>query len=142
MSSIHTKKLVFLHYFARSLLDGSPGADGMLTKMVSLTEDRLKAHDKKQVSGPLAFAALTASMEIGTLVMRQQLYRALGADIIEPKGKLRLARAKVERLSCTPSRFSLPTLLRPPWQRSTSSTRGPSLREAPTKRPRRPRECS
>jgi hypothetical protein len=41
----------------------------MLTKMVSHTEDLLKAHDKKQVSDPVAFAALIVSMEIGTLVM-------------------------------------------------------------------------
>ena len=99
MSSIHPRMLVFRQYFARSLLDGSPTADAMLQKMMSVSADWLEEHNKDQASDPLAFAALIVSMEIGTLVMRQQLSRVLGADIVEPEGQVRLARAKVELYS-------------------------------------------
>jgi len=35
-------------------------------------------------------------MELGALVLREQLSRALGADILSPAGHLRLARAKLD----------------------------------------------
>jgi TetR/AcrR family transcriptional regulator, regulator of cefoperazone and chloramphenicol sensitivity len=89
--------LVMLRYFARSVLDGSPAADSMFSAMVGLAERWLEDHHPGQMSDPPAYAALLVAMETGTLVMREQLGRALGtADIFAPEGHLRLARAKLD----------------------------------------------
>ena len=96
MSSAHPRMLVLLRYFARSLLDGSPSAEAMLSEMVSVTRDWLELHHPGEITDPLAHAALLVSMEIGALVVREQLSQVLGADVLGPEGQLRLARAKVE----------------------------------------------
>lgn len=99
MSSAHPRMLLLMRYVARSLLDGSPSADAMFSQLVGLTRDWLEAHHAGELSDPLAHAALLVSTEIGVLVMSAQLSRALGADIFQSRGQLRLARAKVELYS-------------------------------------------
>lgn len=88
--------LVIFRYFARSMLDGSPSADAMFAEMVELAEHWLADHHPGKMSDPSAYAALLVAMEIGTLVMAGPLSRALGADVFEAEGHLRLARAKVD----------------------------------------------
>jgi AcrR family transcriptional regulator len=96
LSSAQPALLVMMRYFARSTLDGSPAADAMFSEMVGLAARWLEDHHPGQMSDPAAYAALLVAMEIGALVMQEQLSRALGADIFAPEGHLRLARAKLD----------------------------------------------
>lgn len=88
--------LVLFKYFARSMVEGSPAADSMFDEMVELAQSWLAEHHHRQLRDPRAYGALLVAMELGGLTMREQLSRALAADIFEPEGLLRLARAKVE----------------------------------------------
>jgi hypothetical protein len=64
--------------------------------MAELAEQWIADHHPGQMADPSAYAALLVAMEVGVLSMRQQLSRALGADILTPAGHLRLARAKLD----------------------------------------------
>ena len=96
MSSAQPALLVMMRYFARSMLDSSSVADAMFSEMVGLAKRWLEEHNPGQMSDPPAYAALLVAMELGALVLREQLSRALGADIFGPEGHLRLARAKLD----------------------------------------------
>ncbi len=96
MSSAQPAVLLLFRYFARSMADGSPAADSMFDEMVELAEDWLAEHHQGQMHDPRAYAALLIAMELGALTLREQLSRALGADILESEGHVRLVRAKVD----------------------------------------------
>jgi TetR/AcrR family transcriptional regulator, regulator of cefoperazone and chloramphenicol sensitivity len=96
MSAAQPAQALLLRYFARSLLDGSPSADAMFSQLTGLAEGWLDDHHRGEMADPPAYAALFVAMEIGALVMREQLSRALGGDIFQPAGYLRLARAKLD----------------------------------------------
>jgi TetR/AcrR family transcriptional regulator, regulator of cefoperazone and chloramphenicol sensitivity len=96
ISSAQPAMLMMLQYIARSMVDGSSSADDMFAEMVGLAERWLDDHHPHQMSDPAAYAALVVAMEIGVLVMREQLSNVLGSDIFERKGHLRLMRAKLE----------------------------------------------
>jgi AcrR family transcriptional regulator len=95
-SSVQPAVLVMLRYYARSMLDGSSAADAMFAEIAGLGERWLDDHHPGQMTDPTAYAALLVAMELGALVLREQLSRALGADILSPEGHLRLARAKLD----------------------------------------------
>jgi TetR/AcrR family transcriptional regulator, regulator of cefoperazone and chloramphenicol sensitivity len=88
--------LAMLRYYARSMLDRSPTADAMFEEVVGLAERWLEDYHPAEMADPTAYAALLVAMELGALAMREQLSRALGADIFSPEGHLRLARARLD----------------------------------------------
>jgi TetR/AcrR family transcriptional regulator, regulator of cefoperazone and chloramphenicol sensitivity len=96
ISSAQPAILFMLRYYARSMLDGSPAADAMFAEVVGLGERWLEDHHRGEMADPTAYAALLVAMELGALVLREQLSHALGADIFGPEGHLRLARAKLD----------------------------------------------
>jgi AcrR family transcriptional regulator len=85
-----------LRYFARSMADGSPAAASMFDEMVDLTEQWLAQHGQARIRDRRAHAAVLVAMELGALMMREQLSRVLGDDILVPEGNLRFLRARVE----------------------------------------------
>ncbi|MDA8315251.1 MAG: TetR family transcriptional regulator [Actinomycetota bacterium] len=87
---------VLLGYFVRSMLDGSPSSQEMFSQMVGLAEDWLDANHPDGIADRHAYGAVLVAMEMGAWMMRDQLSAALGADVLEPEGQLRMARAKVE----------------------------------------------
>jgi AcrR family transcriptional regulator len=87
---------VLLRYFVRSMLDGSLSAQVMFSQMVGLAEDWLEANHPDGITDRHAYGAVLVAMELGSLMMRDQLSAALGADVLGPEGQLRMARAKVE----------------------------------------------
>ncbi len=96
MASAQPAMLFLFRYLARSMVDGSPAADAMFDEMVELGEGWLAEHHQGQMRDPRAYSALLIAMELGALTLREQLSRQLGADILEPEGHLRLARAKLD----------------------------------------------
>ena len=96
MSGAQPALVVIFGYFARSMVDGSPSAAAMFDEMVELGEQWLDEHHPGQIADARAYAAVLVAMETGILSMREQLSRALGADIFSIAGNLRLAKAKVE----------------------------------------------
>ena len=87
---------VLLGYFVRSMLDGSPSSPEMFSQMVGLAEDWLAANHPDGIADRHAYGAVLVAMELGAWMLRDQLSAALGADVLEPEGQLRMARAKVE----------------------------------------------
>ncbi len=85
-----------LQYFARSMADGSPAAASMFDEMVDLTERWLEEHSQAQIRDRRAHAAVLVAMELGALMLREQLSRVLGDDILIPEGNLRFLRARVD----------------------------------------------
>jgi hypothetical protein len=84
-------------YLARSLVDGSPSAAALFDRMVDLAEqwardERLPAKPED----PRAFAAALVAMQTGLLMLHDQVSRALGADVLDASGHIRLGRAIVD----------------------------------------------
>ncbi len=87
---------VLLGYFVRSMLDGSPSSEEMFSQMIGLAEGWLAANHPDGIADRHAYGSVLVAMELGAWMMRDQLSAALGADVLEPEGQLRMARAKVE----------------------------------------------
>jgi hypothetical protein len=64
--------------------------------MVDLTERWLEEHSQARIRDRRAHAAVMVAMELGALMMREQLSRVLGDDILIPEGNLRFLRARVD----------------------------------------------
>jgi AcrR family transcriptional regulator len=96
MASAQPVVFGILQYFARSMADGSPAASAMFDEMVELTERWLAEHSDVQIHDRQAHAAVLVAMELGALMLREQLSRVLGADILIPEGNLRFLRARVD----------------------------------------------
>jgi AcrR family transcriptional regulator len=95
MADAHPEILGLQRYLARALIDGSPAAAAMFEQSVAATEAWLAAHRPGLLDDVHASAALMVAMESGLLAMHERLSAALGADVLEEVGHLRLARAKV-----------------------------------------------
>ena len=87
--------LLYWRYFAQSLLDGSPAADAIFAELVDLSQRWVEEHGSGRISDPRSYAALLVAMELGSLILREQLSRELGGDILSREGYLALARAKL-----------------------------------------------
>jgi AcrR family transcriptional regulator len=96
MLSVHPTMLLFMQYLARSMVDGSASAAAMFDGMVDLAEKWLAEHSSIRPVDPRAYAAVLVATSMGPLVMRDQLSRALGADILSPAGHLRMTRGSVD----------------------------------------------
>src|SRR4029077_14690849 len=66
-----------LQSFARSMADGSPAAASMFDEMVDLTERWLEEHSQARIRDRRAHAAVLVAMELGALMLREQLSRVL-----------------------------------------------------------------
>ncbi|TDD79241.1 TetR/AcrR family transcriptional regulator [Actinomadura rubrisoli] len=87
-------------YLARALVDGSPAAAQLFDDLVEMTE-RYLADPPPGVSPPTtrdlhAYAAATAAMSAGVVVLHEHLSRALGTDTLSMEGSPRLRRAILE----------------------------------------------
>lgn len=99
LSSAQPALLRLFRYLARSMMDGSPSAAVMFDKMVDVGESWLTEHKGAQFPDPRPCAAVLVAMEIGVLLMQDQLSRTLGGDIFGHQGHVRLARARIDLYS-------------------------------------------
>jgi AcrR family transcriptional regulator len=96
LSAVQPQMALLIRYFARSMMDGSEAADAMFDEMVSMTESWIAEHHDGHIRDPHAYATVLIAMELGSLVLRDQMSRSLGADVFTPEGHLRLIGAKVD----------------------------------------------
>ncbi len=96
LADAQPEMLQWYRYLARSMIDGSPAASAMFDQMVAATEAGLARHHSGQIADEHGYAVVLVGIETGLLVMHERLSAALGADVLDPEGHLRLARAKVE----------------------------------------------
>jgi hypothetical protein len=68
----------------------------MFDEMVDLTEQWLADHSEEKFDDPRGYAAVLVAMQAGLLAMHEHLSRALGADILDSEGYLRMIRALVD----------------------------------------------
>lgn len=87
-------------YIARAMVEGSDGAARLFDHLVETTEAVLPRGmtgiSPPNTSDLHAYAATMVAMQMGILVLRDHLSRALGADILTPEGYPRLALAMLE----------------------------------------------
>ncbi len=88
--------LLYWRYFAHSLLDGSAAADAIFSELVDLAQRWVEDNAGGRITHPRPYAALLVAMETGSLMMREQLSREFGADVLSHEGYLQLAEAKLE----------------------------------------------
>lgn len=96
LATTEPELLLYWRYFTQSLLDGSPAADAIFSELVHRAHAWVAEHGSGRITDPRSYAALLVAMELGSLVLREQLSRELGADVLSRAGYLTLARAKVE----------------------------------------------
>jgi AcrR family transcriptional regulator len=97
LAAVYPSMLLTQRYLARSLVDGSPSAAALFDRMVDVAEQwvvagRLPANP----NDPRAFAATLVAMQTGLLMLHDQVSRALGTDVLDTAGQIRLGRALVD----------------------------------------------
>ena len=95
LSDVQPELLVLHRYLARSIVDGSPAAGAVLDRMIVLSEHWIAAYHPDEVSDERAVACVLAAAQIGLLMVREQMSKALGVDVSSPQGHLRLAHALI-----------------------------------------------
>ncbi|MFV2178218.1 TetR/AcrR family transcriptional regulator [Actinomadura sp. LOL_016] len=87
-------------YMARALVDGSDAARALFDDAVQFSEDILargtSGMNKPATDDLHAYAAVTAAMNFGLVVLNEHLSRALGVDVLTQEGYPRLALALVD----------------------------------------------
>jgi len=96
MGTVHPVAMRLQAYLVRSMVDNATPA--MFQRMVEAGEDWLAGTDIK-TADPQAYAAVIVAMQIGMFLLRDQIGRAIGADLETPAGHLRMLRAAVEIFS-------------------------------------------
>jgi AcrR family transcriptional regulator len=95
MGAVHPTARTLQGYLVRSMMDGSDAAAAVFEDMVQLGEQWL-ARGKVESRDPRAYAAVLCAMQMGVLLMRDQLSRALGVDVRTPEGQARMNRGFVD----------------------------------------------
>ncbi|CUU60554.1 DNA-binding transcriptional regulator, AcrR family [Parafrankia irregularis] len=101
MVAVHPTLLLLQRYVARSMVDGSAAAAGLFDAMVAETErwiatGRLAGPGPDDDDDPRAFAAALVAMQTGLLILHDHVSRALGTDMLDVDGQVRLGRAVVD----------------------------------------------
>jgi TetR/AcrR family transcriptional regulator, regulator of cefoperazone and chloramphenicol sensitivity len=95
LGTMHPEAMRLQAYLVRSMMDGSPAAEVMFERMVQAGEDWLQG-TAIETADPRAYSAVLVAMQMGMFLMREQIGRALDADVLAPAGHIRLLRAAVE----------------------------------------------
>lgn len=95
LASVHPTVMLMQNYLLRSAMDGSERAAKMFDEMVTVGEEWLARHGMKPAD-PRAFSAVLCAMKMGAFLLRDQVSRALGADVRTPAGHARMIRAFVD----------------------------------------------
>jgi AcrR family transcriptional regulator len=98
LDGIRPEMLLLQRYLVRSTMDGSPTGSAMFDRMVTAGEQWLTT-TAFEVEDPRAFSAVLAAMKMSMFTMREPLSRALGVDVGEPEGWVRMVLASVEIFS-------------------------------------------
>ncbi|MBL7490751.1 TetR family transcriptional regulator [Frankia sp. AgB1.9] len=100
LPTVFPEVLEMRRYLARSLVDGSPAAVALFEQMVALTEQWL-ADGRLAVAAadPRAFATALIAMQTGLLMLHDQVSAALGTDVLDAAGQIRLGKALIDLYS-------------------------------------------
>lgn len=98
LDRIRPETLLLQRYLVRSTMDGSPAGAAMFDRMVTAGEQWLTTTGF-EVEDPRAFSAVLAAMKMSMFTMREPISRALGVDVGEPAGWVRMLMASVEIFS-------------------------------------------
>jgi AcrR family transcriptional regulator len=95
---VEPRTLLLQRYLIQSTMDGSPAAAAMFDRMIEYGERWVESAGLK-VTDPRAYVAVLSVMKMSMFTMRDLLSRALGTDVGEPDGWVRVALASVEIFS-------------------------------------------
>jgi AcrR family transcriptional regulator len=96
LSDRQPELLVLHRYLARSVVDGSSAGQAVLERMIDLGEQWIAEHHAGEIGDARAFGCVLAAAQIGLLMVRDQISRALGVDVFSSEGHLRLAHALID----------------------------------------------
>ena len=96
LPAVHPTIVLLLRYFARSMSDGSPAADAMFAEFVAVTEQWMAHNHPHRFEDPKAVAVMVTAMQIGPLIMHNQVSAALGVDLLSAAGHIRSTKAYID----------------------------------------------
>jgi AcrR family transcriptional regulator len=94
--ALHPTIVLLLGYFARSMSDGSQAADEMFAEFVAVSEQWLAHNHPDRFDDPKAVAVMLTAMQIGPLVLHNQVSAALGVDLLSMAGQIRSAKTYID----------------------------------------------
>jgi AcrR family transcriptional regulator len=87
-------------YLVRSMLDGSPTADGVFLDMVKRSERRLQSRTT-DITDIRACAAVLVAMHLGMSILHDQISSALNTDVHTTAGHARMTRGLLDAFTHT-----------------------------------------
>lgn len=98
LDSLNPQVMLLQRYIIRSTMDGSPAGAALFDRMIEFGEQWLKTTDLN-VSDPRAYVAVLGAMKMSMFTMSDLLSRALGDDVTQPRGWVRMLQASIEIFS-------------------------------------------
>lgn len=95
VENVHRTAPPLMKYLGRALVDGSPAAAAMFDELVRVTEEHL-AGDERSEADHRARATVLTAMKLGITVLHEHVSRALGTDLYDSRGALRVGKAQLD----------------------------------------------
>lgn len=96
LPEVHPTLVLLMQYFAHSISDGSAAADAMFEQFVVATGEWLARHFPGEFDDPKAVAVLLTAMQLGPMLLRDQVSAALGVELLSRAGHIRSSKAFID----------------------------------------------
>ncbi|HEY4460099.1 MAG TPA: TetR family transcriptional regulator [Pseudonocardiaceae bacterium] len=96
LPEVHPTLVLLMQYFAHSISDGSAAADAMFDQFVVATGQWLDRQFPGRFDDPKAVAVLLTAMQLGPMLLRDQVSAALGVDLLSRAGHIRSSKAFID----------------------------------------------
>jgi AcrR family transcriptional regulator len=93
LPEVHPTLVLLMRYFAHSISDGSAAADAMFEQFVAVTVEWLAQQFPGRFDDPDAVAVLLTAMQLGPMLLRDQVSAALDVDLLSRAGHIRSSKA-------------------------------------------------
>lgn len=96
LPEVHPTLVLLMQYFAQSISDGSAAAEAMFDQFVAVTEQWLARQFPGELDDPKAVAVLLTAMQLGPMLLRQQVSAALDVDLLSRAGHIRSSKTFID----------------------------------------------
>ncbi|HEY2702029.1 MAG TPA: TetR family transcriptional regulator [Pseudonocardiaceae bacterium] len=96
LPEVHPTLVLLMQYFARSISDGSAAAEAMFEQFVAVTEAWVAQQFPGEFDDPKAVAVLITAMQMGPMLLHQQVSAALGVELLSRAGHIRSSKAFID----------------------------------------------
>lgn len=96
LPEVHPTLVLLVQYFAQSISDGSDAAEAMFEQFVAVTEQWLARQFPGEFDDPKAVAVLLTAMQLGPMLLRNQVSAALDLDLLSRAGHIRSSKSFID----------------------------------------------